>query len=91
MVLRDISSSANSDLGSICCAILDWKRVTEMKKKKAKFPRPKFTWDKEYGLGYVYLKKGVITRTLNVYEANGSYLIVDIDKNGDMLGVEVVS
>jgi len=60
------------------------------KTTKIKFPRPKFTWDTEYGLGYVYLNKGKHYETKQLFHGDGSYVLMDLDKKGNLLGLEII-
>jgi uncharacterized protein YuzE len=47
----------------------------------------KVTKDRKLDVGYVQLRKGKVNRTLELRPG----ILVDLDKNGDVLGIEVLS
>jgi uncharacterized protein YuzE len=46
----------------------------------------KITWDKEVDAAYIYLKKGKVSYT----KKKSDWLLTDHDKNGNILGIEIL-
>ena len=47
----------------------------------------KITYDKEVDALYIYFKKGKINKTMEI----GDYFFADLDKSGNILGMEVLN
>lgn len=60
-----------------------WSRKTDSQ-------TPAFAWDSIAQVGYLYLREGAIRNPQQSFTVGDSEIVVDVDENGQILGLEVL-